>query len=535
MLTSFLWILLAGFFAGQLTAKLKAPPLVGMIVCGLAIGPRGLNVLPPDFLAQAESLRTIAVMVILAKAGLGLDRNKLRQQGTVALRLGLLPAACETVVIAIAASPLFQFDLATGLLLGCVLAAESPAVIVPGMLFLKQKGWGVKKGIPDAILTGSALSDVLILLVFNLILSQLSQAQSTLSFGNVELNPTWFLPLQVIVQIVGGIGMGLIAAKILNLILNAKTWVQTLTQETLLTACIALLLVIGAIQLPLFSGYLAVMTLGLRMVEQNPPQARRLRQGFNSLWAIAQIILFVLLGASIQLEILEQSLIPGLCLLGIGTLLGRGLGWYLSTLGSNWTSQEKLYLLAGNSAKATVQAAIGAMPLAAGLPGGDIILALSALSILVTAPLGAWAIPFFGRRLLSHDEVDPTKVLRPYRFHVLVAVDTSPSVPAVLRYAAHLARCSDGSVSILHVWEDSSTQQEAPIPLRQQADQKMADIPHQWIFHQGEVADGILAIASDINADQIILGPASSPHGVVQTVLDRSTVPTLVVPAYSAK
>ncbi|MEM9137208.1 MAG: cation:proton antiporter, partial [Cyanobacteria bacterium P01_F01_bin.42] len=173
MLTSFLLILAAGFLTGQLAARLKAPPLVGMILAGIVIGPQGLNLLPSDFLAQADALRTIAVMVILAKAGLGLDREKLKQQGSVALRLGFLPAACEAVTIAIAAGFLFQFDLPTGLLLGCVLAAESPAVIVPGMLYLKQKGWGVKKGIPDAILTGSALSDVLILLVFNLVLNQL--------------------------------------------------------------------------------------------------------------------------------------------------------------------------------------------------------------------------------------------------------------------------------------------------------------------------------------------------------------------------
>ncbi|MGD1953282.1 MAG: cation:proton antiporter [Leptolyngbyaceae cyanobacterium] len=169
MLESIIWILLTGFFAGQIARRLKAPALVGMVLAGILIGPQVANVLTPGILDAADSLRTIAVMVILMKAGLGLDSDKLAQQGTVALRLGFLPATCEAIAVALAAIWLFQFDLATGLLLGCILGAESPAVIVPGMLQLKSLGWGVKKGFPDAILSGSALSVVLLLLVFSLL------------------------------------------------------------------------------------------------------------------------------------------------------------------------------------------------------------------------------------------------------------------------------------------------------------------------------------------------------------------------------
>ena len=435
-----------------------------MIICGLAIGPQGLNVLPPEFLMVADELRTLAVMVILAKAGLGLDREKLVQQGNVALRLGFLPASGEMLVVAIAAHLLLGFDWPTGLLLGCILSAESPAVIVPGMRDLKRQGYGVKKGIPDAILTGSALSDVLILLVFNLVLSVLTQTQAGELMSNIPLSPVQLLPFQILLQMIGGIGIGLIAAKVLNRILSTQTWTQTTTQETLLTACFALLLIVIASQLPFFSGYLAVMTLGFFLVEKNAPLARRLRQGFNSLWAIAQIILFVLLGASIQLDILGQSLGMGLMILAIGTILGRGLGWYLATLGSNWTRPEKLYLLAGNSAKATVQAAIGAIPLAAGLPGGDIILALSALSILVTAPLGAWAIPFFAPKLLRQDAVDPTKVSISKTVHLLAAVDCPRTAPLILSKAAELARLGDGRVTVLHVLTDESSDAIAPSP-----------------------------------------------------------------------
>ncbi|MGB3570885.1 MAG: cation:proton antiporter, partial [Phormidesmis sp.] len=166
-LGSLLWILLGGLFAGQLAKRLGAPALLGMVLIGILLGPQLGNAIAPEVLAAADGLRTIAVMVILMKAGLGLDREKLAQQGTVALRLGFLPAACEAIAIALTAMWLFQFDFLTGLLLGCIIGAESPAVIVPGMLRLKRLGWGVEKGIPDAILMGSALSDVLLLLVFS--------------------------------------------------------------------------------------------------------------------------------------------------------------------------------------------------------------------------------------------------------------------------------------------------------------------------------------------------------------------------------
>ncbi|MEM9136561.1 MAG: cation:proton antiporter, partial [Cyanobacteria bacterium P01_F01_bin.42] len=335
------------------------------------------------------------------------------------------------------------------------------------------------------------------------------------------------LPVQVVSQILGGLLLGWLAAQVLNLMLNASRWVQNVTQATLITACLALGLVVGAAQFPLFSGYLAVMMLGFSIAAQNPPEARRLRQGFSCLWAIAQIMLFVILGASIQLNILEQSLIPGAVLLAIGTLVGRGLGWYLSTLGSNWTRREKFYLLAGNSAKATVQAAIGAIPLAAGVPGGDIILALSALSILITAPLGAWAIPFFGRRMLSQDEVDPTKVVGDHRLHLGVVVDGSASDAAALDYVAHLARCGNATVTLLF------QAQEVPEPIKRQAAQKLSDIPHAW--RPGTKADpenlGQQTLA--LKVDQLVVGGLQDWR---RSLLQQSPVPVLFVPqVYSEK
>ena len=536
MLESMVWIVLMGFFVGQIARRLKVPALVGMILVGIVLGPQVGNVLSLSVLGAADALRTIAVMVILMKAGLGLDREKLAQQGSVALRLGVLPAACEAIAITIAAIALLQFDVATGLLLGCIIGAESPAVIVPAMLQLKSKGWGVQKGIPDAILTGSALSDVLLLLVFSLLLAFLSQgAAAGLTLpGGLSLSPIQILPFQVLLQITLGVLLGWLTARLLVSLLARQHWTQTAVQDALVAAGFALLLVVVATDVPVFSGYLAVMATGFFLIELDAPLARRLRGSFDSLWAIAEIILFVLLGASIQLQVLGQTLGVGLLILAIGTLVGRSLGWYLSTLGSNWTKKERLFLLPGNSAKATVQAAIGALPLAQGIAGGETILAIAALSILVTAPLGAWAIPTFAPTLLKRGEVDPTKVAIARQVTLLAAVDTSPWAIPVLIKAAELARRSDGDVVVLHVQRVADPQ--GLEVLQAQIKQRLADIRHRLIIADGSVPEAIVRTAQDYGVAEIVMGKRSqSPldevlvGSVSQAVLETSPVPVLVI------
>ena len=537
MLESIIWILLAGFFTGQIARRLKIPALVGMVLAGIFLGPQAANVLSPGVLDAANSLRVIAVMVILMKAGLGLDREKLAQQGTVALRLGFLPATCEAIAVALAAMWIFQFDLATGLLLGCILGAESPAVIVPGMLRLKSLGWGVKKGIPDAILTGSALSDVLLLLVFSLLLAFLTQGGAIgVTLGSLSLNPLQLLPLQIILQVSLGILVGWLTARLLVVVLAKQYWTQNAVQDALVAASLALLLVVLAEHIPIFSGYLAVMATGFFLIEFDAPLARRLREGFNSLWIVAEIILFVLLGASIQLSVLGNIFLVGLLILAIGTLIGRSLGWYLATLGSNWTSQERLFLLSGNSAKATVQAAIGAIPLAQGVEGGDTILALAALSILVTAPLGAWAIPTFAPKLLEQGQVDPTKVSVDRRIVLLAAVDTSPLAEQVLTKAADLARRCDGEVVVLHVQKVDDPQ--VANRLKQQTKKHLADIRHRFIFSSGSIPTEILRIAQDHLATEIVMGKRGHRYlndllvgSVSRAVIEISPLPVVIVEA----
>lgn len=536
MLESFIWILLFGFFGGQIARRLKIPALVGMVLVGIFLGPQVANAISPGVLEAAGTLRTIAVMAILMKAGLGLDREKLARQGSVALRLGFLPAACEAIAVALAAMTIFQFDFLTGLMLGCIIGAESPAVIVPGMLRLKSLGWGVNKGIPDAILTGSALSDVLLLLVFSLLLTFLSQgsAAGVKLPGGLTLSALHLLPLQIIFQIVLGVVLGLLTARLLVSLLTKQNWTQNAVQDTLVAASLALLLVVAAEKLPIFSGYLAVMAIGFFAIAFDPPLARRLRSGFDSLWVVAEIVLFVLLGASIQLQVLGKILLPGLLILIIGTLIGRAIGWYLSTLGSNWNWRERLFLLPGNSAKATVQAAIGALPLASGIEGGETILAIAALSILVTAPLGAWAIPTFAPKLLERGEVDPTKVAVTRRIIILAVVDTSPLAAQVLTKAAELARRSDSEAIVLHVIRRQDSQKVAL--LKEKAQRLLADIRHQFITVEGSVPETIVRVAREYGVAEIVIGKRGHRAwdevlvgSVSQAVLESSPIPVIVV------
>ncbi|MBO0352282.1 cation:proton antiporter [Phormidium pseudopriestleyi FRX01] len=536
MLISTIWILGMGFFAGQFARRLGAPPLIGMILVGIILGPEVGNRLEPGILAAADDLRTVAVMIILMKAGLGLDREKLAEQGTVALRLGILPAILEAIAIAIAAMFLFQFDLLTGLLLGCIIAAESPAVIVPGMLRLKRLGWGVEKGIPDAILTGSALSDVVLLLVFSLLLNFLQQGEMerVILPGRLSLNPLLLLPLQAVMQVILGTIAGYLAAQLLVSLLEHQSWSKNQVQDVLIAAVVAAFAVIAARQFPYFSGYLAVMSMGFFLIELDAPLARQLRNGFNTLWIVAEIVLFVLMGASIHLQVLGEMFLPGLAILAVGLLIGRTLGWTLSTAGSNWNWQEKLFLLPGNSAKATVQAALGALPLAYGIEGGEIILAIAALAILVTAPLGAWAIPTFAPKLLKKGEVDPTKVTVNARTLFLAAVDRSPGAMEVLKQTADLARRSHGEAIVLYVvTEDNPEEIQAIQKITQGI---LADIRHRFMTEKGPVVDTILAWSQAHPVTAIVVGKRPNPDrqgaavgSVSQGVLAGSRVPVLVV------
>jgi NhaP-type Na+/H+ or K+/H+ antiporter len=535
MLASVLWILLMGFFAGQIARRLGAPPLIGMILVGVILGPQAASVLSSEVLDSADSLRLVAVTIILMKAGLGLDREKLVQQSSVALRLGFLPAACEAIAITFATMAVFRFDFPTGLLLGCIIGAESPAVIVPGMLRLKSLGWGVAKGIPDAILVGSALSDVLLLLVFSLLLNFFGRGGvgAVALPGGVTLSAVQVLPFQVLLEIGLGILIGYGAARATVSLLVRQKWTQNGVQDSLVGACIALLLVLGDKVAP-YSGYLAVMAMGYFLVELDGPLARRLRSGFDSLWVVAEIVLFVLLGASVELGVLENVLLPGLLVLAVGLFVGRSVGWYFSTAGSNWNWRERLFLLPGNMAKATVQAAIGAIPLAEGVDGGEVILAMAVLSILTTAPIGAWGTAMFAPRLLERGEVDPAKVAVVTRNVFLAAVDASGFATAVLKKAGSLARQGEGEVVVLHVVDVGG--EGAVARLSDRSRRLLSDIRYRFITVSGSVPEEIIRAAEFYGATDIVMGKRGHQPwekllvgSTSRAVLESSSIPVIFV------
>jgi NhaP-type Na+/H+ or K+/H+ antiporter len=535
MLASVLWILLMGFFAGQIARRLGAPPLIGMILVGVILGPQAASVLSSEVLDSADSLRLVAVTIILMKAGLGLDREKLVQQSSVALRLGFLPAACEAIAITFATMAVFRFDFPTGLLLGCIIGAESPAVIVPGMLRLKSLGWGVAKGIPDAILVGSALSDVLLLLVFSLLLNFFGRGGvgAVALPGGVTLSAVQVLPFQVLLEIGLGILIGYGAARATVSLLVRQKWTQNGVQDSLLGAGIALLLVLGDKVAP-YSGYLAVMAMGYFLVELDGPLARRLRSGFDSLWVVAEIVLFVLLGASVELGVLENVLLPGLLVLAVGLFVGRSVGWYFSTAGSNWNWRERLFLLPGNMAKATVQAAIGAIPLAEGVDGGEVILAMAVLSILTTAPIGAWGTAMFAPRLLERGEVDPAKVAVVTRNVFLAAVDASGFATAVLKKAGSLVRQGEGEVVVLHVVDVGG--EGAVARLSDRSRRLLSDIRYRFITVSGSVPEEIIRAAEFYGATDIVMGKRGHQPwekllvgSTSRAVLESSSIPVIFV------
>jgi NhaP-type Na+/H+ or K+/H+ antiporter len=535
MLASVLWILLMGFFAGQIARRLGAPPLIGMILVGVILGPQAASVLSSEVLDSADSLRLVAVTIILMKAGLGLDREKLVQQSSVALRLGFLPAACEAIAITFAAMAVFRFDFPTGLLLGCIIGAESPAVIVPGMLRLKSLGWGVAKGIPDAILVGSALSDVLLLLVFSLLLNFFGRGGvgAVALPGGVTLSAVQILPFEVLLEVGLGILIGYGAARATVSLLVRQKWTQNGVQDSLLGAGIALLLVLGDKVAP-YSGYLAVMAMGYFLVELDGPLARRLRSGFDSLWVVAEIVLFVLLGASVELGVLENVLLPGLLVLAVGLFVGRSVGWYFSTAGSNWNWRERLFLLPGNMAKATVQAAIGAIPLAEGVDGGEVILAMAVLSILTTAPIGAWGTAMFAPRLLERGEVDPAKVAVVTRNVFLAAVDASGFATAVLKKAGSLVRQGEGEVVVLHVVDVGG--EGAVARLSDRSRRLLSDIRYRFITVSGSVPEEIIRAAEFYGATDIVMGKRGHQPwekllvgSTSRAVLESSSIPVIFV------
>lgn len=384
-------ILLLGLLANKVFEKVKLPGLLGMLIVGIIIGPYGLNLLKPAMINVSADLRKIALIIILLRAGLGIDKSDLKKVGTTALKLSCIPGLIEGFTIAFISTKFLGFSFIEGGILGFIIAAVSPAVVVPSMLNLIENKIGTNKGIPTLILAGASIDDVFAITIFSAFLGLYSGENINISMQLANI------PISIVLGIMMGIILGLILVKIFKKyhIRDTKKVLLILGLSILLTEVENLLK--GKIEI---ASLLGVMTIGFVLIEKLPNVGKRLSSKINKVWVFAEILLFVLVGAQVNVGVAINAGKLGILIILIG-LLGRSIGVIISLLGTELNWKEKLFCVISYVPKATVQAAMGAVPLSLGVESGDIILAMAVLSILITAPLGAIGINLFANNLLN--------------------------------------------------------------------------------------------------------------------------------------
>lgn len=397
MLTSIAYIFLLGLALGTIFNRLKIPALLGMLITGIVLGPYALNAISPSLLAISTELRQIALVIILMRAGLALDIKDLKKVGRPALLMCFIPATLEIAAMMWIAPRLLGVTVIEAALMGAVVAAVSPAIIVPKMLHLMENKIGTRKSIPQMIMAAGSVDDVYVIVLFASFL--------TLSTGG-EISSASLL--QVPVSIVTGLLLGVLSGWVLQLFFRRRHMRDSI--KLLIIMSIAFLFLAMEEQLrgivPV-SGLLAVMAMGVTILQLYPLLAKRISPKFSKLWVAAEIILFVMVGATVDIRFAASA---GLAVVGVlfFVLIFRMLGVYLSMLKTSLTGRERLFCMIAYIPKATVQAAIGSIPLAMGLPSGKIILTVAVVAILLTAPLGAFGIDRTYKRLLQKDhELDP--------------------------------------------------------------------------------------------------------------------------------
>ena len=381
MLLSIALIMLVGMGLGVLCRKIKLPGLFGMVIAGILLGPYVLNLIDPSVLAISAQLRKIALIIILARAGLTLNISDLKKIGRPAILICFLPATFEMIGTVLLAPKLLPISTMEAALLGAVIGAVSPAVIVPKMIHLIEEGYGTEKGIPQLILAGASADDVYVIVLF-------SAFTSLVQGGDVSVIRFVNIPVSVVLGILAGLLCGALLAVMF------MKWEMAGTVKTIVFLCVCFLLSAAedAISLPItFSSLIAVMFIGIAMQKKNGEDARILSGKFNELWKGAEVILFVLVGACVDISHLANAGVSALLLLA-GALVFRMLGVWVCLLKTALSGREKLFCMLSYTPKATVQAAIGGIPLAMGLPCGDTILTVAVAAIMITAPLGAFAI-----------------------------------------------------------------------------------------------------------------------------------------------
>ena len=390
MLFSLTLIFLSGIVLGSIFNRLKLPQLLGMLLTGIILGPYLLNLLDPKILSISTDLRQIALIIILTRAGLNLDINDLKKVGRPAVLMCFVPATFEILGMIIFAPKFLGLGLLDSAILGTVIAAVSPAVVVPKMLKLMEDGYGTEEGIPQLIMAGASVDDVFVIVLFTSFIGLASNG--TFSALNLIKIPT---------SIFFGISVGFLCA-ILLIYFFKKVHIRD-SMKVIIILNISFLLVTfehsltGIIG---FSGLLAIMSMGTGIQEKNSILAKRLSSKYSKLWIAAEVMLFVLVGATVNIKYALGASVPAILLI-MTVIVFRMVGVFLCLLGTSLSYKERLFCMIAYCPKATVQAAIGSIPLSMGLSAGNIILTVAVLSILITAPLGAFAIDFSYKKLLN--------------------------------------------------------------------------------------------------------------------------------------
>ena len=392
MLFSLTLIFLSGIILGSIFNRLKLPQLIGMLLTGIILGPYLLNLLDPKILSISADLRQIALIIILTRAGLNLDINDLKKVGRPAVLMCFVPATFEILGMIIFAPKFLGLGLLDSAILGTVIAAVSPAVVVPKMLKLMEEGYGTDRSIPQLIMAGASVDDVFVIVLFTSFIGLASNG--TFSMLNLIKIPT---------SIFFGIFIGFLCA-ILLIYLFRKIHIRD-SLKVIIILNISFLLVTfehsltGIIG---FSGLLAIMSIGTGIQAKNTMLSKRMSIKYSKLWITAEVMLFVLVGATVNIKYALGASIPAILLI-ITVLIFRMIGVFLCLVGTPLSYRERLFCMIAYCPKATVQAAIGSIPLSMGLPSGNIILTVAVLSILITAPLGAFAIDISYKKLLKKE------------------------------------------------------------------------------------------------------------------------------------
>lgn len=380
-------IILLSLIGKHLAIQLKVPGLIGIMLVGIFVRSQGLISL--HFLELSKDLRLMALIVILLRAGLGLEKEPLQKAGYRAILMSSIPCVLEGVTITLVAPHLLGVTTLEAAMLGFILAAVSPAVVVPSMMRLQSEGYGVEKGVPTLILAGASIDDVFAISIFSLLLNTYLGESISLLTTSVALIANLSLGLGI------GIGIGLCINKLFtSLLKNLRS-----TEKLLILIAISFALTELAKLLP-FSSLLSIMTLGFVLQIKTPARAERLSTKLERIWVLASIILFFLVGADLPLETALSAGLKGFIVISIG-LIGRSVGVFLALIGSKFNFKERLFCAIAYLPKATVQAAIGALPLTYGVKNGEVILSIATLSIIITAPLGAYLIEKTAPILLS--------------------------------------------------------------------------------------------------------------------------------------